>query len=236
MQTAGIFSALDPRNVLRLFSVYQMKDRAGVVGSRGIAPLLRDLLMATSGGGAPVHAVGHSYGCKVVLSAICEPTALSRPLDSLLLLQPAVSHLCFADQVPGANGPGGYAATLHADRVRGPIFSTYSRQDFALHETFHLALRRDGDLGEADIGLATAGEDTTAGKPPSRYAALGGYGPRRARQHLIDPMPKSGEPYPASLAGTAIASFDGSSPGLIGGHGDISDTTCAWALHNLIFR
>jgi len=235
-QAAGLFSALDPRNALRLFSVYQMKDRAGLVGIQGIAPLLRDLLAATAGPATPIHVLGHSYGCKVMLSAICEPTPLPRPVSSLLLLQPAVSHLCFADSVPGVDRPGGYVAALQAERVKPPLFSTYSRRDFALHDTFHLALRRDGDLGEQDIGLAAAGEDTSAGRPPSRFAALGGYGPRRAHQYLVDPMPRTGELYPDAPTGTAIVSLDGSAPGLIEAHGDIRDPNCAWALHRLIFR
>ncbi|MEO8125155.1 MAG: hypothetical protein ABI633_14000, partial [Burkholderiales bacterium] len=229
-QTAGLFSFLDPRHVLRLFSVYQMKDRAGVVGANGVASLLRHLITAASS--ARVHAVGHSYGCKAMLSAVCAPQPLPRQLDSLLLLQPAVSHLCFADLIPKSGKPGGYRGAF--ERVQGPILSTYSNDDLALHETFHLALRRDSDLGEQDIGIA-ADTDTTAGKPPSNFAALGGYGPRRAGQRLIDPMPAAGMAYPAFGAGDSIIGLDGSQ-GLITSHGDVTSPATAWALHRLIAR
>jgi hypothetical protein len=230
-QAAGLLSFLDPRQALRLFSVYQMKDRAGVVGAQGVAALLRDLLGAA--GSARVHAVGHSYGCKVMLSAVCAPAPLPRILNSLLLLQPAVSHLCFADLIPRSGKPGGYRGTL--ERVQGPILSTYSASDFPLHNTFHLALRRDSDLGEQDIGIA-ADVDTAAGKPPSNYAALGGYGPRRAGQRLIDPMPPAGSDYPVFSAGESLVGLDGSQGKQISSHGDITSPATAWALHRLLAR
>lgn len=229
-QTASLLSFLDPRQALRLFSVYQMKDRAGVVGAHGLASLLRDVI--TAAGSARVHAVGHSYGCKVMLSAVCAPPPLSRPLNSLLLLQPAVSHLCFADLIPRSGKPGGYRGAL--ERVQAPILSTYSDDDFALHDIFHIALRRDSDLGEQDIGIA-GDADTTAGKPPSNYAALGGYGPRRAGQRLIDPMPAAGARYPSFDACEAVIGLDGSQ-GVIGSHGDITSSATAWALHWLMAR
>jgi hypothetical protein len=229
-EAAGIFSKLDPRNLIRGFSVYQMKDRAGTVGYHGMASLLRDVLKQTK---AKVHGVGHSYGCKVMLSGVCEPSALERPLDSVLLLEPAVSHLCFAATVPGNDRPGGYRGALDAKRVSGPILSTYSKKDDALHDKFHLALRRAADLGEVQIAAASD-DGTSAGKPPSRYAALGGYGPRGANQQLVDPLPAAGAPYPP-LPNGALIGFDGSN-GVISSHGDVRNDATAWALYQLVFR
>jgi Alpha/beta hydrolase of unknown function (DUF900) len=230
-QTAGLLDALDPRQALRLFSVYRMKDRAGVVGLHGVAALMRDVLAAAAP--ARVHAVGHSYGCKVMLSALCAPAPLPRPLDSLLLLQPAVSHLCFAELIPRSGKRGGYRGAF--ERVRSPILTTYSNCDFALHNTFHLALRRDSDLGEQDIGIA-ADTDTTAGKPPSNFAALGGYGPRRSGQRLVDPMPAAGADYPTFGTDDRLIGLDGSQGKLIGSHGDVTSAATAWALHRLLAR
>jgi hypothetical protein len=230
-QTAGLLSRLDPRQALRLFSVYQMKDRAGVVGARGIAALLRDLLAAAPES-TRVHAVGHSYGCKVMLSAICSPAPMPRQLHSLLLLQPAVSHLCFAEKIPKSGKSGGYREALK--RVKAPILTTYSNRDFALNKTFHLALRRASDLGEQDIGIA-ADSDTTAGKPPSDFAALGGYGPRRSAQRLVDPIPGAGADYPAFGDTDVLIGLDGSLGGITG-HGDIATPVTAWALHRLVTR
>jgi len=229
-QLAGLLSSLDPRNALRLFSVYQMKDRSGVVGAHGVAALLRDLFDAA--GSARVHAVGHSYGCKVMLSAVCAPPKPARVLDSLLLLQPAISHLCFADVIPHSGGkPGGYREALQ--RVRAPILCTYSKKDFALHKAFHLALFRKSDWGEQNIGIA-ADINTTAGKPPNKFAALGGYGPRHANQELIDPMPGAEDNYPP-FNDTKVIGLDGSN-GVIPGHSEIASLATAWALHRLMAR
>ena len=168
-----------------------------------------------------------------MLSGICEPSALSRPLSSLLLLEPAISHLCFAATVPGSEQPGGYRGALETNRVQAPILSTYSKKDFPLHDTFHLALRRAGDLGEAEIAAA-ADDSTSAGKPPSRYAALGGYGPRGADQTLVDPLPAAGAPYPA-FNGKKLIGLDGSN-GVISGHSDVKSDATVWALYHLVFR
>ena len=228
-QVAGLLAKLDPRIALRLFSLYQMKDRAGTVGFHGVSALLRELLAIA---GPRVHAIGHSFGCKVQLSALCAQP-LPRPVASLLLLEPAVSHLCFADAVAGTGQPGGYRAALSAERVTPPIFSTYSRNDGPLHDTFHLAVRRAADLGEVQI--AADPDSTSAGAPPSPFAALGGYGPRRAGQVLVDPLPAAGADFALPPGNPAIVAFDGSS-GAIKGHGDITGPQVAWALHRLVFR
>lgn len=233
---AGGGGRINPRVALRLFSLFQMKDRAGTVGNRGVAALLRDVLAISppADAAAPprVHGIGHSFGCKVLLSAACaEP--LARPLASLLLLQPAVSHLCFADVVPGTGQPGGYREALSETRVLPPIVSTYSRNDRPLHDAFHLAVRRADDLGEAQIAADT--ESTDAGPPPSRFSALGGYGPRRAGQLLVDPLPAAGTPLVLPKPVPPIVAFDGSA-GAINGHGDVVNPAAAWLLHQLVFR
>src|SRR5262249_37236629 len=66
-------SKFDPRLIVRVATGWQMKDRAGVVGRSGVGPLLDDVLgfTPTSGTAPRVHLLGHSYGAKVVLSALC---------------------------------------------------------------------------------------------------------------------------------------------------------------------
>jgi len=220
---AGLFG-IDPLMAVRVFTVYQMKDRAGRVGATGVRALLDDLLMQTA---HAVHCVGHSYGCKALLSALCSAPAPTRPVESMLLLEPAISHLCFAATVPGRPGPGGYRDALSESHVVQPILSTYSRWDMPLHTIFHLALRRKGDLGELQI--AAVGEGTRAGDPPSVYCALGGYGPRGADEALIDPLPEAGEVY-ALPPGHRIYAFDGTLDKRISGHGDVATDLTAWAL------
>jgi hypothetical protein len=157
-----------------------------------------------------------------MLSAIGNGPALPRQVESLLLLQPAVSHLCFADSLPGTGQPGGYRPVL--ERVANPILSTFSKHDFPLTKTFHLALRRKGDLG--DIKIAGAGD------PPSKYAALGGFGPRRAGEKLID-IKAIGQAYELE-PGVEVYGLRGDDA--ISGHGDISNPATWWALYSLATR
>ena len=104
-----------------------------------------------------------------MLSALAAREPVRRA-HSLLLLQPAVNHLCFAPQ-------GGYRPVL--GRTTRPVFTTYSAHDVALTRFFHLAVRREADRYEPRIAAWP--------EPPSPYAALGGYGPREAEdltQHV----------------------------------------------------
>lgn len=225
VREAGWSDALDPRHALRVASVYQMKDRAGTVGWNGVAPLLQDILTHSR---APVHAVGHSFGAKVILSAIAAG-APARAVASVLLLEPAVSHLCFAAEVQGRQSPGGYRAVL--GRIEQSLIMTYSACDFPLHGVFHRALRRAADAGD----LRIAGGATSAGAPPSMYAALGGYGPRGAGEQLMEPLPEPGTRFDMPLGPIPLA-FDGTMYRRIGGHGDVRTAYTAWLLYSQMSR
>lgn len=219
VEITGLSDAIDPRRIVRLFSLLQMKDRGGRVGATGVATLLRQILAATT---AKVNVFGHSFGAKVMLSAICAPAALPRQVDSLLLLQPAISYLAMADRVPGRAGPGGYRLAL--GRVKGPIFTTFSEMDQPLHDIFHLALRRKADIAELRI--------SAAGAPPNKFAALGGYGPRASGERFINPIPGPGVEY-GDLSRLELVALDGSD-NRITSHGDVANGFTAWALRHLI--
>ncbi len=215
-EAAGWLSKLDPRHAVRMATVWKMKDRAGTVGAKGVHALLVDVLGASE---ASVHLVGHSYGCKVMLSAVAVGS-LSRPVASALLLQPAISHRAFAVDADGEGNPGGYRVAL--DRVAQPIVSTFSSHDSALTKAFHLAVRRRSDLGEQRIAAGA----------PSRFAALGGYGPggmaqgEDARVEIRD----AGEPY-EELARDGLELLALQASRCIKGHGDISVPETWWVLH-----
>jgi hypothetical protein len=217
---AGILDYLDPRNVIRFATVWQMKDRAGTVGANGVGPMLQEILKGKNQN-TRVHLMGHSYGAKVVLSALCYPSNLTGNVASLLLLQPAISYLCFGTNIDGKGTDGGYRKALK--RIDGPIFSTFSKNDAPLTKFFHIAVRRNSDLGEQKI----------AGVPPSQYAALGGFGPggMEAGESTTVIMPAVGTKYPIEDA--KIFGIDGSN-NKITGHGDISNEFTEWALLNLV--
>lgn len=212
-QAAGWNPLTAIRDAIRATTVLVMKDRAGRVGGNGVAHMLRRVIDS----GARVAMIGHSYGCKVVLSAICVGDIADDAVDSVLLLEPALS--CFAFTADTNGRPGGYRPAL--DRVRQPIITTYSHHDDPLRKYFHLAVRRASDLNEAVIA---AGPEP----PPSRFAALGGYGP-----HGVDgqttwmPMPAAGHAYPGAGDGPLIA-VNGSE--FIASHGAVETPETAWAL------
>jgi pimeloyl-ACP methyl ester carboxylesterase len=219
LDAAGLLGRIRPRDVLRSFTMWLMKDRAGVVGSGGVADLLLALL--DDADGPRVHLVGHSFGAKVCLSALCHPDRLPRPVSSVLLLQPAVSHLCFADRVPGTDRPGGYAAA--PSRSVQPVLSTFSSHDVPLTRLFHLAARRRDDLAEVRI----------AGDEPDRYAALGGVGPRHAPRCRTERVKDVGDGY--DLGADAKASVYGvDASRTVLGHSDISNASTHWALFDLV--
>jgi hypothetical protein len=207
-QAAGligtVLGALDPRNIIKPFTVWKMKDRAGVIGANGVAPLLTDVLNAAAPT-ARVHLLGHSYGCKVVMTATCKMTS-TRQIESALLIQPAFSVYAFAETVPERNVSGGFLPAR--SRVRQPITMTFSRFDVPLHTMFHLSVRRREDVGE----LQYAGAEV-----PSKFAAMGGYGPQATQGATVIPLRNPGAPYTLPAA-PAIIGIEGSR--VIKGHGD----------------
>ncbi len=210
--TAGdLFSGLfGVRKILRLATVLKMKDRAGTVGRNGVADTVALLLAQTP---TRLHLVGHSYGCKVLMTALCS-RPLSRRAESTLLLQPAVNFLAFAPNVLGR--PGGFRKAL--DRVSKPILVTQSADDFPLRRIFHLAARRKSDLAEPE-----------AAGTPSQWSAMGGYGPANLAageaKHLRMPMAR--QPYPDVGASQIIAL---EATGLITSHSDVSNSHTFWAM------
>lgn len=219
--TAAGLGHIDPRWAVRITTVLLMKDRAGRVGGRGVAALLRDLVDASPD--SRIHLIGHSYGGKIVLSALCSEGPLTRPVHSVLLLQPALSCLCFASDVDGHGRPGGYRPAL--ERTKQPIITTYSHRDMPLTRFFHLAARRASDFGEAVI----------AGAPPSRYAALGGYGPHGIPDELstVDAK-RPPDQYDLAAEGIRVVAVQASNA--IGGHGDVTNPVTAWALLCQVMR
>jgi hypothetical protein len=204
---------LDPRQAIRMFTVWQMKDRAGTVGFKGLGPVVRELLASSR---ARVHLIGHSFGCKVCLSALCSGP-VSRPVDSVLLMQPAISARCFAENARDGR-PGGFRVAL--ERTRQPILSTFSKHDFPLTQAFHLAVRRADDCGELRIAGAL-----------SPFAALGGFGADgcKSGECVVTPLRRVAEgTYPLDQAGVRIFCLQGDA--IIGGHGDVSNEATWWAL------
>lgn len=209
-QAAGWLDVLNPRNAIRSATVLLMKDRAGRVGAAGVRDMLHRLLGASTD--ARVRLIGHSYGGKVVLSALAAGNAPTRPVESVLLLQPATSARCFADP-DGSTPAGGYRPALA--RSRQPVMTTFSRHDVPLTQLFHVAARRASDRREAVIAGA-----------PSEYAALGGFGPQDTSSVTVVDARTAPQRY--TLPATELLAVRSDS--VISGHGDVQNAATAWAL------
>lgn len=211
-EAAGLVSdVFGLRKVIRLATVLKMKDRAGVVGRAGVADTLTLLTDAT---GTRLHLVGHSYGAKVVMSALCAAPERCRAA-SALLLQPAVNHLAFAPDVDGR--VGGFRKALA--RTEKPLLVTHSKNDFPLRRIFHLAVRRKSDVGEEPMLAAAI----------SRFAAMGGYGPRDLShgEAVAAVLPDPGKPYPP-VNTHRVVSLDGTDR--ITGHSRVTNPYTFWAM------
>jgi hypothetical protein len=138
LDAAGIGDAFSKlwtgaKEALRATSYWNMKERAGVVGERGLAPFIAQLDGDVSG--IRVHLIGHSFGARVVSFALKGlPGAFAgarSPVKSVTLIQGAFSHFAFADALPHDRSRSG-ALKAMAARVDGPLLVTHSVHDLAV--------------------------------------------------------------------------------------------------------
>ena len=154
---------------LRQLSFWTMKKRARVVGETGVARLVAQLQTA-SAKPVRVHLMGHSFGCIVVsAAAMAAATTTGRPVDTLILIQGALSLWSYA-HVPQKNKPG-YFSRIPADKlVRGVVVTTLSEHDKAVRNLYPMAARLAKQYTLADLplygGVGTYGLCGLAGTAP----------------------------------------------------------------------
>jgi len=97
-----------------------------------------------------IHFMGHSFGCIVASAAVAGAAngkPLPRPIDSLFLVQGALSLWAYALDIPYAKGSAGYFnRTLKNGLVHGPIVTTRSKFDTAVGRFYPLGARAKGQL------------------------------------------------------------------------------------------
>ena len=121
---------------LRTLSFWEMKDRARTFGEGGAHQFLgAPAPCAAAGRGVKFHFMGHSFGCIVASAAAAGPAAgaLEFQVDSLVLVQGALSLWSYCSEIPSAPGqPGYFRRLIDNGRVRGPILTTRSEFDRAV--------------------------------------------------------------------------------------------------------
>jgi hypothetical protein len=201
---------------LRQLSFWKMKDRARAFGETGGHALLGGWQIAAPG--VRFHLMGHSFGSIVVSAAVAGAPgglALPRKVDSLFLVQGALSLWSYASDIPyAAQKPaaGYFERIIRSKLVSGPIVTTRSAFDKAVGRFYPLgALLRDQYLLDA--------------REFPLYGGIGAYG-IQGRADVID-IPIQSATFNYGLAAGHIYNVDattvikhGDSPA--GAHSDIA--------------
>lgn len=165
----------------RTLSFWKMKDRARQFGESGGFQLLSKLQQATSND-VQFHLMGHSFGCIVVSATLAGPDGcgtLVRPVNSVALVQGALSLWSYCSDIPVAPGRAGYFRSVVADsKVTGCIITTQSENDTAVSKMYPLGagLRQQVEF--------PAKADGSFELP--KYGGLGTFGARGPGLEIVD--------------------------------------------------
>ena len=201
------------KEALRQLTYWQMKNRAGVVGEKGLGPAITRI--ANEIDGLRFHLIGHSFGARVVSFALAGlPASSESPVKSVTLLQGAYSRFAFTDPLPFRVGAGALAGRL--SRIDGPISVCFSSHDRALGTFYPIA--------SAVVGADSAGAED----PQFRWRAMGSHGAFGVNPQTLGPV---GASYPfqpqqiVNIDASAVVT-KGDSPS--GAHSDIFYPQLAW--------
>jgi hypothetical protein len=208
------------KDALRIATYWQMKQRAGVVGRTGLAPVLARL--GKESPATRVHLMGHSFGARLVSFSLTglpsTMTGAASPVKSLFLMQGAFSHFAFADALPFDTSRSGALKGMAA-RVDGPLLATFTKRDYAVGITYPAASFVNGD------------DSSSFDAQASRWGGMGSDGAQavKAAAHLLS---APGTSYAFSKG--AWLNLDGNQVikhGWLpaGAHSDILHPETAWA-------
>ncbi|MFL6175584.1 MAG: hypothetical protein ACJ715_02950 [Ornithinibacter sp.] len=202
------------RSLLNFITYYEMKARAGRIGTASVAPILHTQVT----GRATVHLVGHSFGARLVTAA-ADGLPGPKSVGSLSLLQAAFSHNSFAKEW-APRRPGGFRRMVDEHRVSGSTIITHTRNDKAVGIAYAIA---SSIADQAASGLGDA---------DSPFGGLGSNG----AQHT--PEADSGQALQDVGAGYHFAAggiHNLLADRFVSGHGDVSNTQVANAvLQNIL--
>jgi hypothetical protein len=207
---------------LRMISFWKMKDRGRKIGESGGFKLLTSMQEAASQS-VRFHFMGHSFGCIVVSAILAGPNGkgiLARPVNSVVLVQGALSLWSYCSDIPDAPGRAGYFHPIIADKkVLGPIITTHSQLDTAVGKMYPLGA---GVAGQVEFPVKP-------GEPPKfpKYGGLGAFGARGKSLEIVDrdmlPLNTSYQFEAGKIYNLKSDKFISKSDGSLGGsHNDIA--------------
>jgi pimeloyl-ACP methyl ester carboxylesterase len=163
------------RNLLNYTTYFQMKERAGLVGAKGVNPIVRQLRQSFPN--LRLHLVGHSFGGRLVTAAAAgaeEGTELS--VNSMCLLQAAFSHYGLAKNWDGKGGNGFFRRVLDKRAVSGPVLVTCTTNDNAVGVAYPIASLVGGQtaagLGDKDSKFGGIGRNGAQKTPEASDLAM----------------------------------------------------------------
>jgi hypothetical protein len=172
------------------------------------------------------HLMGHSFGCIVMSATLAGPKGrgrVPRPVESLALVQGALSIWSFCDDIPNVPGQRGYFRQVVADgRVRGPVLSTQSAFDTATGKWYPLG-----------AGVARQVAFAAPGELP-KYGALGTHGVRgpgvTATDLSLQPTDRDYAFAPGGVYNLECSEVVRNGGGVSGAHSDICHPEVAHAV------
>ncbi|QIG40602.1 hypothetical protein G5T42_14875 [Microbacterium sp. 4R-513] len=225
----GVFSRLREAVLtpLRQLTFWSGKNHAREFGEGAAADFVRKIMRAAD---VRIHLMGHSFGTIVMAGAVRgpgeHPTPPPRPVNSLFLVQGAVSLWAFTEDAPSAfgGGRGYFADVLRPEFVSGPVVVTRSSWDYAVGKFYPLAVKLAGQF--------LLGDDEAP-----KYGGIGTFGikgvggavelPALAKGARTDPGFAPGKLYNIDASGV-ISHLDGAS----GAHNDVGHSELTWIAWN----
>lgn len=198
------------RRFLNMTTYYQMKERAGIVGAKGVAGVIEKARAKLPQ--VRLHLVGHSFGGRVVTAAT-DAVGGSQKIDSLTLLQAAFSHNGLASKFDGKSD-GFFRKVVTGKKVRGPILVTCTKNDKAVGIAYPLASRLGGQ------NAAALGDENDV------YGGIGRNGAVKTPESVKGTLLAPNGAYNFASGGIYNLNADG----FIGDHSDICRPQVAWAL------
>lgn len=199
-------------NLLNFVTYYQMKDRAGVVGQKGLYQVLRKLREKRPS--LRLHLTGHSFGSRLLSAAVNGPD--DQPaiqVSSMTMLQAAFSHHGFAERFDGKKN-GFFRRVVAEQRVNGPILISHTPNDTAVGIAYPIASRL---LGQNASGL---------GDKNDPFGGMGRNGAQKTPEAIDGTMLDVGGAY-SFQAGKV---YNLSADSWIKSHSNISNKQVAYAL------
>ncbi|MEP7380840.1 MAG: hypothetical protein ABI910_04095 [Gemmatimonadota bacterium] len=211
---AGLFGSIlnGARNALNMTTYFTMKERAGIVGANGLAPVLQRI--RTELPALKLQLAGHSFGGRLVTAAVnALPKGAANRVQSLFLMQAAFSHFGLSQKYDGTSN-GLFRSVIADGKVAGPIYVTFTSKDKAVGLAYPLASRLGGQVA---AGLGDAND---------KFGGIGRNGAQKTPEAIASTLLAPTRAY--AFAPGGVYNLDATA--IITSHGDICRAEVAHAL------